>query len=459
MQTTNAAARIAGRIGKAAVIVAVAVLVNVVLTFALEPYGSVTEATWYEYRTMPREQIDTVVVGTSYASFGVSPTELDKELGSSSYNLSTMAQTLPNSLGVIRRALKEHPVKRVVLCIGSESLQNYPQYDREVAFLQVKSLGEPLPDVLQNVATIALDELNYPTSKSLSWVFPWSYDTVELTPEAIATNIRRRLQADDPTQIIVERDQKWRYEGRGHCAYDDHMDVGGITRDKFTTQTNDPFLQKNVRELTELMDACADVGVPLYLVVAPRFDFEILSHQDEAHVKLMQELQGMAQQHGACYLDLNLAKSDFYRPLQSDFADIQHLNVEGSHRFSAALGKLMKRIEERKSIDDLMFTYDQWDEYLASYDDLALCVGDYELQQDGVLVQAEAITAPNVRVEYAFDVQDDATGKPVAKQEYGASNTMRVPLEGHGSLTVVARARVAGTTSPDERSCHFTISY
>ena len=48
--------------------VAIAVLVDVALTFALENYGMTHEVTWYDYRRTPQGTIDTLVVGSSFAS-------------------------------------------------------------------------------------------------------------------------------------------------------------------------------------------------------------------------------------------------------------------------------------------------------------------------------------------------------------------------------------------------------
>ena len=75
------------RIVTALVFVGVLAVVDVLLCFALQPYGEHTELMWREYRQTP--EIDTILVGTSTTAYGLKPQVLDENLGSRSFNMST----------------------------------------------------------------------------------------------------------------------------------------------------------------------------------------------------------------------------------------------------------------------------------------------------------------------------------------------------------------------------------
>ena len=444
----------ARRAGAVLFFVAIAVLVDVALTFALENYGMTHEVTWYDYRRTPQGTIDTLVVGSSFASFGVNPAALDEALGSNTYNLSTMAQTLPNSLACINTARKDHNVRRVILCIGPSSLQSVPQYDRQVTFMQAKSLGEPLPEVLQNVGRVALDADNFPKSKSLTWMFPWRYDMVDLNVDAILTNVHNRLTTSNPIEILPTHDEQWRYLGKGYCAYDSYLDYNTLTEDTLAVDVDTKFLPKNTGELETLLDTCAQAGIEAYVVVAPRPSYVNLSHQNDKYHKLMKSLQELVTKHGATYMDFNLTKPEFYRPDDVDFGDSQHLNIGGSERFSQALGKMIAMKEAGENTDELLYSYDQWDEYLASYEKVAFCYCETTMKGDEVRFKTTAITRPDIKAQYRFDVAPAGTEDFVTVRDYTASPKFTMPKP-EQDVTVRAVARAANSEAPEDAWAYF----
>ena len=55
--------------------------VNVALSYLMLTYGAESEAIWSSYYQARDRQIDTVVVGSSYAAHAIDPTALDASLG------------------------------------------------------------------------------------------------------------------------------------------------------------------------------------------------------------------------------------------------------------------------------------------------------------------------------------------------------------------------------------------
>ncbi len=454
MQTTS----ILRRAGAVLALLIVALSVDVGLPLAFERYATPTDITWHNYRALEPNSIDTLVLGSSFASFGINPDALDAELGSRSYNLATMAQTLPNSLDTLRSALADHKIERVILCIGSDSLQHASQYDREVAFLQAKSLGDSAPDILRNVATLALDEDNFSNSKSLGWIFPWAYTATQFDAEYVADNIRKRLDYPDPTDAMEIEGPPWRYMGDGHCAYDSWLDYQTMTSNQLAIATAEPFRDKNLRELCDLLEFCSDHNLPTYVVIAPHPDYANLALQDPDYPRLMASLKELVEAHGATYLDCNLIDPSIYRPLNEDFSDQEHLNPGGSQHYSTALGSFIATSEANGELKS--FSYDDWDAYLDSFDDIELCYTEYEVRDGEVALTAGSVAKPNVEVEYQLEVAHEQEGDYEVAQPFSTESTFNIPIDGNGALEIRVTVRAVGSTSSDDaRIWHHTIWY
>ena len=95
------------------------IALDIAFTLAIEPYGSHSEAIWYEYRelTAAGERYDTIVIGSSVAQDGLQPGPLDETLATTSFCLASPGQSPWASLRALETALDDHPVKRVILHI------------------------------------------------------------------------------------------------------------------------------------------------------------------------------------------------------------------------------------------------------------------------------------------------------------------------------------------------------
>ena len=94
-------------------LIVVAGLANLGLSLALEPYGTITELIWSQYRALEQGEIDTLCLGSSYAHRSFDPAAIDSTLGSESFNFATPAQSLSCSYDAIEHARSK--MKDVVL--------------------------------------------------------------------------------------------------------------------------------------------------------------------------------------------------------------------------------------------------------------------------------------------------------------------------------------------------------
>lgn len=92
------------------------VLINELLKFCLEPYGSASQVMWDDYHK--EETIDQIFVGSSLCYVGISPYVVDDIMGTNSYNMGTPSQYLAQTKLAIKTAIEDHGVKRVVMALG-----------------------------------------------------------------------------------------------------------------------------------------------------------------------------------------------------------------------------------------------------------------------------------------------------------------------------------------------------
>ncbi|MBR3312940.1 MAG: hypothetical protein IKG18_02245 [Atopobiaceae bacterium] len=440
------------RLGKALALLLSALFVDMALSYALCPLGSITEVTWYDYRQAVEKDFDTVVIGSSYAQLGINPFALDEELGSNAYNLATLGQSLPDSLAALQTAAHDHDLHRVVLCCGIESFRDTPQYDRQICFLQAKSVGESLLAKAQNAARVAFDADNFPNSKSLTWVFPWMYNTVPRTYEAISANVQSRLDGQTPLEASETTESGWRYLGKGYGGYDDTFDFQRMSTDLLSIPGNAPLEARHLEELAALLDFCTQQNITAYVVMVPQPDYMNLAHHESWYPQLLLQAQQIVEEHGGRYMDANLIDPRIYRPLNTDFRDAQHLNIDGAARFSTALGRIIARCEGGEDIRPLFSSYDDWDAHIDSLKDIALCYCDYKVGPDAIEFVAGTVAKPDAKIEYQFETAAAQAKRYEIAQPFGTSYTFEAPISGHGKLKVLVTARVAGQTS-DEDAC------
>lgn len=451
------------RLGMVLAFLGVAIALDVLLSLVLQPVG-MTEITWYDYRSRADEPIDTLIVGSSYASHGVNPSKLDEQLGSYSFNLGTPAQAMHNSAACIRTAYDDHHIQRAIICLRTSTLQFEPWYNAQITFYEAKSLGEGPLDVLHNVADVALYQDNFQNSRSFGWMFPWVYNPLtSLSTQSISENVSRRLASSDPAADTSHMGKTYVYNERGHNVYDRAMNFRSfnVYGDVYKVPDTLPLLDGPTREFEAMLDECADRGIKTYVVLMPVCTMSNLASQGTDYRDLMMSIQDISESHGATYVDFNMAKADFYRPKEGEFIDTMHLNLDGSMRFSEALGTCLHKLENAEDVSSLFYTYDEWDDFIASFDPIEGCYFRSELEPGSIALEAFAVNRPDVSIEYRFEVKAKKKGaKYRVVRDFEASPRFSLPVEGEGKCVVRLTARVAGSTSKDDmRTFHRSVTY
>ena len=441
------------------VIVALIIGANVLITLGFELYSSLANVMWDEYRAAASENIDTVIVGSSTGQRSFDPSVLDTTLGSTTFNMATPAQELDDSYTAAKQAIEDHHVKRVILALDYESISTVKWPGSHVAFARAKMAGEPLPQAVADYWGLLTSSSFFDGADSICALFPWGYNHVELDAEHIATNFNDRMSGTAPVQAAERVMDGWTYYGNGYGNYDGVLDYS-TARDRLSVTEEGPadFDQQGLDWIQNICDLCRENDVQLVVVVTPRPAFNVLAY-GEKYPEQMSRLQQVVEQAGGTFLDANLAKGGWYEPRETDFYDGEHLNHDGAARFSQAFASALRALDAGGSTSILTYSYDQWDQYLASIDDISAVTSTSCMEDNNTVVKATAYTGSNVQVEYRFSLVA-ADGTTTLLQDWSTSDTCSIPQDElpEGSSEVEVCVRKVGTTVGYERYCMQDIS-
>lgn len=441
------------------VVVAVVVAVDALCSFALEQYGSLSSVMWSEYRAAAGESIDTVVVGSSTAQRAFDPAVLDATLGTTTFSMATPAQPLDDSYTAAKQAIEDHHVRRVILGVDYESLSNDNWAGSHVAFARARMDGESLPQAAADYWKLLVSPAFFGRADSLCALFPWGYNHVKLDPGSVAANVCERLSGDSTLEAAAVVNGGWTYYGRGYGNYDNVIDYS-LAREDTSVSIHglDDFKETCLSQVASIAQLCREHGVQLVVVVTPRPAFNVLVY-GEKYPEQMLRLQQVVERAGGTFLDANLAKGGWYETRDEDFYDGEHLNHNGATRFSQAFASALQALDAGGSTSSLTYSYDQWDQYLASIDNISAVTSTSYMEDNNTVVNAIAYAGSNVPVEYRFSlVADDGT--TTLLQDWSTSDTCTIPQDkiSEGSSEVEVCVRKAGTTVGYERYCMQDIS-
>ena len=441
------------------VIVALIIGANVLITLGFELYSSLANVMWDEYRAASSESIDTVIVGSSTGQRSFDPSVLDNTLGTTTFNMATPAQELDDSYTAAKQAIEDHHVKRVILALDYESVSTVKWPGSHVAFTRAKMAGESFPQAVADYWKLLTSSSFFDGADSICALFPWGYNHVELDTEHIATNFTDRVSDTTPVEAAERVMDGWTYYGNGYGNYDGVLDYS-TARDHLSVSVDGPadFDQQGLDWIQNICDLCRENGVQLVVVVTPRPAYNVLAY-GEKYPEQMSRLQQVVEESGATFIDANMAKITWYEPRDTDFYDGEHLNHDGASYFSQAFAQALEVLDAGGSISDLTYSYDQWDDYLASIDEISAVISTSYKEDNNAVVSAIAYTGSNVQVEYRFSlVAED--GSATLLQDWSTSDTCAIPEDQlpEGASEVEVCVRRAGATVGYERYCMQDIS-
>lgn len=340
---------------------AIAVAAVVVSSFVFGLYGSVSSVTWEDFRNA--KQVDTVILGSSYAQRGFDPLALDDELNvltqtstSSTINAATPGQCIQATFSTLKYAVEQKHVKRVIYGVGPEALSSAYSLRTDVPYLYARYENDPL-QLAQKLVKEAFLPDNIYMKDSLNVFFPWVFIPAR-SPQLVKKNVIARL-TNKPKYLAAEDTVfRWHYVGKGYGSYDVVLSPDNKTTSASTygMPTIDPEALRTYREMLQYARAH---NVEFICVSTPHPLYDIASLGDE-YDKVMSEIQKTTEAEGAVFIDANrvdLAKLCIPR---EGFHDFEHLNLEGAKIFSRYMASVIYRVDNARDVSADFLSREQW---------------------------------------------------------------------------------------------------
>jgi hypothetical protein len=427
------------------VILAIVVGLDVLLVYALYPYGSTSEVVWSEYFSSASQNIDAVVIGSSTAQRGIDPNVLDDTLGTSTLTLATPAQPLEDSYLAVREVISGHRVSRVILGLDYETMSLDAWDKANVTYVQTKAAYESLPKAIGDYLGLLSSSEYSSSSKFLEVLSPWMLAHEKGGVQGIENNVRMRLDGTTPIQAAKVREPSWTYVGKGYGNYDYLLDTSKARVSMSTTSHPiEDFTDENMDTLQKIADVCRENGAQLVVVVTTRPAFNVLCYGD-AYPKQMTRVRDLVQAAGGVFLDANLLKRSYYAPTATDFADGEHLNATGAKSFSATLANYLERFDAGEDVSELSYSYEDWSDYLASIDYISAVTLDGSVEDGVATLVATPYMGTNVQVEYKFCLCDSDGNATDVLRDWSSDTTVSCPVPADGGLSARVDARQVGS--------------
>lgn len=438
---------------KVIIFIALAIVVDVALTFAFESYGNFTETVWYEYRqgTDAGERYDTIVLGPSVMQDGVQPGPIDEILGTNSFCLAGPGESPWASLKALRTALDEqHPIKRVIFGLSYTTLAEDGWPESDMAFVQAhaRAASQTPLKVVAEYVELMLNPEYVKHFKSLAFLAPFTLNHCEYTPAGIVGNIRSRLESPTPEAAHERISVYARHLGKGYLNFDSHIDLNTFPGTDLAVNTlkSYEFNENKWGPVRQIVDLCEERGIELYVVSMPRPQFELIALSDY-YPSHMAEVRDYVEAHGGTYLDFNLAKEWTFDP-EADFLDGTHLSINGAARFSPILADTIARIERGEDVSGEFYDYDNWIDYLDSIEGITFVYTEQEEVGDDYRLTAHSYEGWGVQTEYEFYIEREE-GEWEVIRPWSTEPSFVYSFGGYGTSHVLVQARRVGTTEPE----------
>lgn len=421
-------------------VIALLAAFNAALSFALVPYGSKSEVVWTQFDA--QEEIDTLFVGTSLTARALDPNAFDARYGTHSFNLATPNQTLEESLIGIQTAYERFHIGHVIIAFEYTCMQTGIPNKLGDAYLSQRSrFVSPAQAIAANWWLLTQKGASEQTA-SINALFPWVFNRVSYTPDAIRDNIAAKRDGMGLIEASEAGEPGWKYYGKGYGNYTEALDYNSEKVALFGEQEHFEtfrFDQSKIDTLNELCDYCAANDIELTVIAPPIPVFNVLAYA-ENYFDNEQVVADILARHGIEYHDFTLAKPELFTTSHAYFLDNSHLNVAGAEAFDLSLMRYMDMQRAEEDVNGLFYSPE---EFLASVDYIDATMTDAVSTGDGVMITACALAGPSVSVEYQYWVSYDNANWELVQDYTPQSTCTFVPAE-HGTINVRACARKAG---------------
>lgn len=318
---------------------------NILLNYVLTPFRGSSFEMWNYYKESAPQMIYT---GSSQCLCGIDPETVDEKLGTVSYNMGTNMQSFRSAYVVIRAAVEEKGVKKVVLCVDDEitELNRSDNFRADASFQRARNKSANLSTTVKETAEFLFDEPVLMHTGSINFFFPWTYDRV--------TGIAQNLKEKRDKQIYGES---------GHRIASGREPSEDILVPNFTVITREDasaweqeadeletllLSDDSRKELIKIAEYCQKNGVELIPITMP-YTTELNLYTISSYKQTVRDLTDLFAAYGFEYHNFNLAKPGYYEVVIEDYKDNGHLNTDGALKFSKMLAEYLGKTEAQRA--------------------------------------------------------------------------------------------------------------
>ncbi len=426
-------------------IVVLFVACNGAVTAALEVYGTSSAVIWQQYAE--QDDIDTLIVGTSYSEHALDPTALAAHGVPGCFNLSSPSQTLQDSLLAIQTAYEDHGISRVILNVNSFSAEEDDEVDMGGVFFRQRNARVSATRALSAWLNLAFNKGGIASETSINMLFPWENNHVGLSPSAIMSNLRMRLGGDLIKAAEVNDPGRVFYP----LGYSNKDWVSDYNSDDITSYFPKPAdgvwkpPATKVDSLREICAYCADQGIELLVIGVPMPPFAVLDYGDYYYDQ-QAAIQSVLDEFGLTYYDFSMARPELFKTSHDYYFFISHLNAAGGAAFSESFAKFLGELYGGNNVEKLFFDREGYEQSIDYIDALLI---DVSIADGGVLIEGSAQAGTGVVPEYRMSVQDESGAYAVVR-DYDLESTFTYVPAKRGTVRVKVETREAGSTADYE---------
>ena len=279
-------------------------------------------------------QIDTLIIGQSYAMNGVVPSQLDERLGTHTYNLCGSLMPIHGQIYMVQKELARNPVRHVMIEITPDTFTSNERTTYGNGDSYVVARLDSLPE--------RLDYL------------------IRCVPPADWPNIYARLlmqSARSAVQRLLGRQEHIEAGARGFSPMKAENVALSLDYARKTHRRMNIFnapLQENIRAYEELIALCQQAGCQVALIYTPISHGKVwqLYDQDNFHRWALD----MAQRYDVPLFDFNLLRNRYtLLSDESSFSDESHLSREGAAAFSGMMADVLCRYRAGEDVSALFY--------------------------------------------------------------------------------------------------------
>lgn len=271
------------------------------------------------YYKEPADSIDVLCMGSSHVFANINPTQLYEQYGIMAYDLAGSMQPMWNTYYVFQEALKYQKPKVLVLDVfrltegftyskDSKVVKN--TYGMRFSSNKVESIHESL-EAPADSGEILMHLIGLPSYKERIW----------------------ELSSDDISKLFIKEDPDNGYRPLYEVEVYDKPDVSGVIESK-------PIEPKTKEYFLKILELAKQNGIKVLLINAPY----IINEDDKMIYNTLEGMLLAGELPGDVeYLDFNDLYEELGLDFSADFADYDHLNVNGGQKFNQYLGEKIQK--------------------------------------------------------------------------------------------------------------------